>query len=83
MRYLDGIFLACQNVEVIRSYWSIDGRRIICHSSPFREELSEGSGLKAVATKYMISDFSSFFDETNINWSIVLFLFLFEFNSCG
>jgi hypothetical protein len=59
---------------------SIDRRWVVFHGFPVWEKLSESSGLEAVAAQNMITDLGSLFDQTYVNWTIMLFLFLLEFD---
>ena len=83
MRYFSWMFIVQKEIKVIRCYRGRNWRWVILHGFPIRKKLGESLWLKAVSTEDMITNLSSFFDEAYINWSIVLFLFLFELNgSC-
>jgi hypothetical protein len=83
MGYFEGTFVAGEEIKVIGGDRGIDGWRVVGDRFPVGEEFIEGSGFKAVATEYMITDFRAFFDEADVDKLTVLSLFLFEFDgSC-
>lgn len=77
------MFIAQKDIEVIRGYRSVDWWRILLHGSPVGEKFSECSWLKTVSAEDMIPYLGAFFYEAYVNWTVVQFLFLFEFDRCG
>lgn len=77
------MFIAQKDIEVIRGDRSVDRWRIFLHGFPVGKKFSECPWFETVSAGDMITDLGAFFNETYVNWTVVQFLFLFEFDRCG